>query len=137
MIVHTVVELRSGKTFPQEYGHNIGSMGLESLDQYLHGDGVKPLSAFMDEDRETLEAALDVAPVPDQIALARRLKELRTQPEWHDPQEGLATVNALQASLPREERYQGVVDDLAAYAAILEQAARDGDAFRLTAITSE
>jgi hypothetical protein len=136
MIVHTIVERRSGKTRSEEYGQNVGAMGLESLDQHLDDAAVTPLSAFMHEDRATLEQAVEVASPADQIALRRRLEELSHRPDWHDPQDGLQTVHALLARLSNEDRYSAVVDDLKTYAAILEEAARDGDAFRLNVITT-
>jgi hypothetical protein len=135
MIVHTIVERQSGKVFSQEYGQNVGAMGLESLDHYLHDASVTPLSEFMHEDRATLEQAIEVAQPAEQLALRRRLDELRDRPDWHDPQDGLQSIQTLLTKLPDSDRYAGIADDLKTYAAILAEAVRDEDLFRFNVET--
>jgi hypothetical protein len=137
MIVYAIVERKSGKAAQGNYGHNIGAMGVYTLDQRLTETGIAPLGAFLHEDIATLEKALPFAQPAERIAMERRLSELRAQPEWHDPAQGLATVRALLAQLGEDEAYEGVASDLRTYQAILEEAAREQDLFRLNLISSD
>jgi hypothetical protein len=137
MIVYVVVERKNGNSPSGWYGQNVGAMGTDSLDHYLHGVAVKPLGELMHEDKATLEQAIEVAQPADRFALERRLEALRERPEWHDPHEGLKTINALTERLPHDERYDGVHADLATYRAILNETQSDGDEFRLNIRTME
>jgi hypothetical protein len=136
MIVYVIVERKSGKVAPGQYGHNVGTMGVAALDQRLSA-AQAPLGAFLHEDKATLEKALPYAQPAERFALERRLDELRAQPEWHDPLQGLATVQELLRQLSGDEAWEGVASDLRTYESILQEAAREGDLFRFQLISSE
>ena len=107
MIIHAIIERQNAKPSNQDYGQNVGAMGLETLDHYLHGTEATPLSRFMHKDTATLEEGLAVAAPAEKFALERRLRELRAQPDWHDPNDGLASVETLIARLPHDADHAG------------------------------
>lgn len=137
MIVYAIIERQSGQAASGVYGQNVGAMGVDTLDHHLPDAAVTPISQFMYEDLATLEQALEVAQPQEKFPLQRRLAVLRERPLWHDPQEGLQTVRALQEGLPDEPRYDGVRADLRMYEQILEDAAQAGDRFRLNVATGD
>jgi hypothetical protein len=136
MIVYAVIERQNGERPAEEYGQNIGAMGLDRLDEYLRDDPATPLSDFMHEDVQTLEQALKIAQPAERPAIERALKRLQARPDWHDPQDGLTTVKALLERLPAEDQHAGVRDDLEAYQRILQATADAGDKFRINVLTS-
>ncbi len=137
MIVRTILEQRRGRVASDDYGHHVGAMGVEALDQYLLGADVTPLNEYMYEDVATIEQALAVAQPADAVALQRHLERLRRRPEWHDPSDGLRTVEALLSRLPADDRHRGVRGDLQQYRLLLEETAASGDEFRLNVVTHE
>ncbi|MBW3599132.1 MAG: hypothetical protein KY475_17910 [Planctomycetes bacterium] len=137
MIVYAIIERKSGKRADEEYGQNIGAMGLDSLDQYLREDGLTPISEFMREDTSTVEEALKIAQPAEKPALERRLNALQAKSDWHDPQEGLKTVQALIERLPDDAQHQNVAADLKVYQRILQEASHDGDPFRINVATAD
>jgi hypothetical protein len=137
MIVYAIVERKSGKAAPGDYGHNIGAMGVDTLDQRLPDAGLAPLRSFLHEDKVTLEKAISFAQPAERLAMQRRLEDLRARPEWHDPIQGLATVRALLQQFAGDDAYEGVLGDLRTYEGILNEAAREGDLFRLNLASSD
>ena len=136
MIVYAIIERQSGERAAEEYGQSIGAMGLERLDEYLRDAPVTALSDFMDEDVETLEQALKIAQPAERPSIERNLKRLQARPDWHDPQDGLSTVQTLLTRLPDDDQHAGVREDLKAYQRILQTAADAADKFRLNVMTS-
>jgi hypothetical protein len=137
MIIYVFVERKSRPAAAEDYGHNVGAMGLEVLDRYVDGLDVTPLAALMDVDVETLEQAIQVAQPAEKLPMERQLEEARQRPAWHDPQEGLKTVRAILERLPQDERHEGVLADLRRFEAVLTDAADAGDLFRLNVRTAD
>ncbi len=141
MIVRTILERESGGTTPDDCGYYIGTMGVAALDQYLHGSEVPLLGDYMCPDITTLERALDLdldLPHPaDASVLEERLMQLRQRPLWHDPRDGLRTIEELLARLPIGERHEGVRSDLECYRQWLQETAAANDRFRLNVVTHE
>jgi hypothetical protein len=100
---------------------------------------VPRLDTFYFEDIDFLEEEVaDSVPDEERDAFERRLGEVRGQRPWHDPNEGLRTVQALlphfrQRAEVEDDPYEylaAIIEDLEAFELILRDAAAEGDRFR-------
>jgi hypothetical protein len=147
MSVFITVKLRSGKEIEAPYytGQGIGQFADEAeLDAVAKQAGVRLLHEFYYFDRDLYEEMLDESEElgPDMVtgveALEEAVEQIRKQPDWHDPEEGLRTVRALAEyyrrkllERPGDDYLAEVVNDLSVYEIYLAAAAGNGDRFRL------
>lgn len=110
------------------YGYEL-PRAFEELDRIAVRRNITPLSEFVLEDLELYEEAIDYADEDLAAELQARAARARSQPEWHDPAEGLKTVRALREELQLRPGHEGVLADLETVERLLDEAAARGRRF--------
>lgn len=133
MSVCIAIELKSGKYDKDEHTSTVVPKldQFDELDAELARRGARPLSEFMFRDTELLEEMLEYAPDDARDNLQSQLDAARQQPEWHDPQDGVATINELIELLRERHLHQGAIPELECFQRVLSKAEKTGDSFRL------
>ena len=133
--------LESGKTPDLWYsGQGIGQFADENECRRVADEQKVPrLESFLFQDVGFLEDEVaDSVPDENTEDFDRQLGEIRRQPAWHDPTEGLRAVQPLLTHFRERAKVEddpndylaAVVQDLEAYQTILQQAIAENDRFR-------
>lgn len=138
-----IVAAREG----EEYGYAIARW-LEHADRIAAELGRPPMGRFVYQDCELYEAAIDMADREGDEELAAslrtKLEAARSQPEWHDAEQGLESVRGV-LEATRDERTlvrpsevrttkEAVIWDLETIEAFLVDAAASSTRFRFEAV---
>jgi len=132
---------RNGPIFlaDREYGEWIVS-AIQSLEQVAASLNIPTIDSFTYMDPDILQDMIAMAPEDKAAKMEKRLKD---QQDWHSPEEGLKTIEALKNAVqsadmviefrrkgPQSEFRQALVEDLETVSGILFNLVQSNDLFR-------